>query len=56
LFPLRETELSIQRLIREYTYEFGKSDVSRVKGFCPIPQQWLFTFQANDHDEGSDGD
>jgi hypothetical protein len=38
VFPFHETELFIPRLIREYTYEFGKSDVLRVKGFCPIPQ------------------
>jgi hypothetical protein len=38
MFPFHETELFIPRLIREYTYEFSKSDVSRVKGFCPIPQ------------------
>jgi hypothetical protein len=38
VFPFHETELSIPMLIHEYTYEFGNSDVSRVKGFCPIPQ------------------
>jgi hypothetical protein len=36
VFPFYETELSIP--IHEYTYEFGNSDVSRVKVFCPIPQ------------------
>jgi hypothetical protein len=39
VFPFHETELSIPRLIHEHTYEFGKFDVSKVKGFCPIPQQ-----------------
>jgi G3E family GTPase len=24
--------------IHEYIHEFGNSDASRVKGFCPIPQ------------------
>jgi hypothetical protein len=38
VFPFHETELSMPMLIHEYTYEFGNSDVSKVKGFCPIPQ------------------
>jgi hypothetical protein len=37
-FLFHERELSIPMLIHEYTYEFGNSDVSRVKGFFPIPQ------------------
>jgi hypothetical protein len=27
------------RCIHEYIHEFSNSDISRVKGFCPIPQQ-----------------
>jgi hypothetical protein len=40
MLPFHETELSILRLIHEYTYEFSNSDISRVKGFCPIPQHF----------------
>jgi hypothetical protein len=33
-----ETELPTLKVTHEFIYKFGKSDVSRVWGFCPIPQ------------------
>jgi hypothetical protein len=37
-FPCHETKFSTLRHIHDYIHEFGNFDVSRVKGFCPIPQ------------------
>jgi hypothetical protein len=37
-FPCHETEFSTLRHIHVYIHEFGNFDVSRVKGFCPVPQ------------------
>jgi hypothetical protein len=37
MFPSLETELSIPKLTHEFIRELCKSDISRVKSFCPIP-------------------
>jgi hypothetical protein len=37
-----EIEFSISRHIHEHFHEFSNSDVSKVKGFCPIPQHSEF--------------
>jgi hypothetical protein len=41
MFPFYETELFFLRLIHKYTYEFGKSDVSRVEVFAQFPNTFL---------------
>jgi hypothetical protein len=37
MFPSHEAELSIPKVIHKFIRELCKTDVSRVKGFCPIP-------------------
>jgi hypothetical protein len=39
---LPRNRISTLRHIHEYIHELSNSDVSRVKGFCPIPQHDLF--------------
>jgi hypothetical protein len=39
MFPSHKTEPSTLKVIHEHSHEFARSDVLRVQGFCPIPQQ-----------------